>query len=431
MTDKMKKTVELGKDVLILLLTCSALWLAGQSRLPAPVPNEPALLGSGQGQDGERAEMLRPLRIYANGVGAAGTGRCVVQSSTNENAFQQAVGMLTEALSSAAEPEQVVRRQWEDTLVEQPGLCFDFYGEIPMEVLAGEAASGSAVVRRLALTMQGNEVVLCYRDEESGDYFQREVQAVNPSQMEELLASMGDTGAFYAFESEWYEGLDPDTLLQSELPAPAVYAVANPVANGQSSLEELLTDLGFSLSTTSFYTSGDEVVARNGSDMLRLADRGTVHYEADSEGGGHFTVPSAWRSGQNLAQQVDLCRRIAASTIGERMGEARLYLSGIRETEEGTQISFDYSLDGLPVRFQEGFAALFIIQNGTVTRFDLRLRSYTDTGTDSLVLPPRQAAAALGALELEGRELTLVYSDSGSDKTAAGWAAIGRSTERE
>lgn len=431
MTDKMKKAVEVGKDVLIVLLTCSALWLAGHTRLPAQSSGEYGPGGPNQDQGTERVESLRPLRIYANGVGAAGTGRCVMKSDVDKTAFLQAVGMLNEAMTGTGKPEQMTRRQWEEMLVKEPCLCFDFYGEIPLEVLAGESPSDHAVVRRVALSLLHGDIMLCYRDENEGTYFRSKVQTVNAAQIRDMLATVGDTGAFFAFESEWYESMDPDTLLQNEMSAPKVYVAANPVADGQKSLEELLTSLGFSLSTSSFYTSGDEVVARNGSDMLRLSDHGTVHYEADSEGLGHFTVPSAWRSGENLLQQVDLCRRIAAATIGERMGEARLCLSGIWETEEGTQISFDYSLDGLPVRFQTGFGAQFVVQDGTVTQFDLRLRSYTDSGEKGTVLPPRQAAAALSAMDMRDRELILVYSDSGTDKVSADWAAMGRSAERK
>ena len=46
----------------------------------------------------------------------------------------------------------------------------------------------------------------------------------------------------------------------------------------------------------------------------------------------------------------------------------------------------------------------------------------------SLVLPPRQSAAALLAKGLEGQELLLTYSEAG-DAAAAGWSA--RDNRRE
>ena len=54
-----------------------------------------------------------------------------------------------------------------------------------------------------------------------------------------------------------------------------------------------------------------------------------------------------------------------------------------------------------------------------------RSRSYANSGSTSLVLPPRQGAAALLALGLEGEELLLAYADSGGDTVSALWAAAG------
>ena len=56
-------------------------------------------------------------------------------------------------------------------------------------------------------------------------------------------------------------------------------------------------------------------------------------------------------------------------------------------------------------------------------QFSLNLRSYTSAGSASLVLPPRQGAAALGARGLKGSELLLTYTDSGGDTVSAGWSA--------
>ena len=62
-----------------------------------------------------------------------------------------------------------------------------------------------------------------------------------------------------------------------------------------------------------------------------------------------------------------------------------------------------------------------------LSKADLRIRSYTDSGERSAVLPVRQAAAALEAMGLEGEELLLVYRDTGSDTVTAAWAAAGTS----
>ena len=38
-------------------------------------------------------------------------------------------------------------------------------------------------------------------------------------------------------------------------------------------------------------------------------------------------------------------------------------------------------------------------------------------------MPPKQALAAFSALNLEGQELLLTYTDGGGDTVTAGWAA--------
>ena len=126
-----------------------------------------------------------------------------------------------------------------------------------------------------------------------------------------------------------------------------------------------------------------------------------------------------------MAEWVEYCRQLAAASVGRRCGQARLYLQSVQETEEGWTVDFGYSLNGIPVRLESGYAARFIIQQNRVEQMVLYLRSYTQTGESTAVLPARQAAAALEAQGLTGEELLLVYLDSGGDTVSADWAAAG------
>ncbi len=432
--DKNRKEtlVERGKDVLIVLLACSALWLAARSRTVMLVPDEAEQFRPNESQYLEQMEVVRPLRLVANGVGSTGSGRCLLQYGEEESdsAFQQASGLLTEALSAPGKPEKVSRGYWEEALTDRPSLYFDFQGEIPMEVLMGRDQEGLPVVRRLVLSEGPSGMELCYRDEKQKTYFMYRAEAVNPLHLKELLTTLIGDGTFYAFESPW-SSMAPDTLLHTESPAPMEYLVSNPVAGGQEVLEELMGDLGFSVSTSNFYPSGGEQVARNGNNMLRLSDGGTLHYEADGEGGGHFSIQAPKDLGHPLARYVDSSRRITNAVMGSRIGQARLYLDRVEEREDGTLVTFEYSLNGIPVRLKEGAAASFLFRQDHVMQFDLRLRNYTPSGNIGLVLPPRQAVAALEAMDLDEQELILIYTDSGADKATAGWAADGRNAERK
>lgn len=437
-------TVERLKDLLIVVLTLSALWLAAQTPLVAPLwgllREEGRQAAPGQAQGDSQGTGALPMAMVANlPVGTELPGsfsvpegtegiRCGLQYDQGacQELFQQVAGSLVEALSSAGEPERVSREQWESALTGALGVYMDFQGRIPMPVLAGWLSGGdtrlTATVRRLALTVWEDGVDLYYRDEESGNYYRCRSEVADPFSLAGALSGLTDNGAFYAFESEHYRDLDPDTLLFTQTPAPAVYTAANPMSAGQETLQALVQDLGFPLNSTSFYST-DEQVARSGDDSVRLSDRGVAQYQYEGRrGGGLFPVLSQGEAGA-LFDSVETCRRLALSAMGTRCGEARLYLMSAQATERGWEIDFGYSLNGIPVLTESGRAARFVVEGGEVVQFALYLRSYTNTGTVSLVLPPRQGAAALAARGLAGEELLLTYTETGGDTLSAGWSA--------
>ena len=104
------------------------------------------------------------------------------------------------------------------------------------------------------------------------------------------------------FESELYQGLDPDTLLLPEAPAPAVYAASNPMNAGPGSLQSLVQDLGFSLNSTSFYST-DEQVAGQG----QAAD-----------GGGELCLPAGQPAHQHRQGYLPLKVHIHPQGGGQR-----------------------------------------------------------------------------------------------------------------
>jgi len=430
--DKKRRAVELLKDALILLLTCSAVWLVFQTPVSAPLrglfreEGAQTVPGTGPGSGLEIGALPMSMAVTVawddSSAGPRGYhyGLQYDQAACQE-LFQRVAGPLVETLSSAGTPELISRSQWEEALTAGLGVYLDFQGEVPLSVLAGwlsgERTGLDASVRRLVLTAWEDGLEVFYRDEGSGSYYRCRSQVADPFSLTEALSGLTDNGAFFAFESELYQELDPDTLLLPDAPAPAVYAAANPMAGAQGGLEELVRDLGFSLNSTSFYST-DEQVARSGDDSVRLSDRGVAQYE----GKDLFPVLRQGGAGK-LFDMVETCRQLALSALGPRCGAARLYLSSAEEGPEGWEISFDYSLDGIPVLTETGYAARFLVEGERITQFSLYLRSYTASGDTSLILPPRQAAAALAARGLSGKELLLTYTDSGGDTLTAGWSA--------
>ena len=430
--NKRQRAVELLKDILIVLLACSALWLVVRSQILGPLglQEETPHAGGNKTQVSAGMDAARPLRASVSLMGETGPGLCGIQcdQAGMDSLFQQVAGLLAEILSSAGAPEQVTRRQWEQALTTPPSVCLDFQGELPMSVLAGwitgEQQESQARVRRLVLTVWKDWVALYYQDVEDGSYYRCLSEVANTLHLTEALANLQDNGAFYAFESDQYGWLDPDTLLTQNLPTPAVYQAANPVSEGQAGLESVLEALGVPVSSSSFYSVGDEWVARVGGDNLRLSSRGVLEYHAE-EGSGLFPAAQP-EQGNSLFETVETCRRLAAAAVGSSAGQARLYCAALREGAEGLEVEFDYCLNGVPVRLEEGAAAWFLVEDGQITRFILRFRSYTDSGETTVLLPLPQAAAAMEALDLEGEELLLVYNDGGGERVSAGWAALSR-----
>ena len=433
---KRRRAAEGIKDVFIVLLACSALWLASRTQLMAPLrgmlgeSGGQTVTGTSQGTAGAESA-LTPMSMVVNipreeppaGSGLPREGGTRVGTLCDQAAcqelFQQVAGPLAEALSGAGTPEEITRARWEEALTGRLGIWMDFQGEIPLPVLtawlSGEPVQGNASIRRLALTVERDQVVLYCRNEETGRYYRCPCGTVSAAALAETLSAVQGREVFYAFEAEEYAALDPDTLLFDAVPALGSYAASNPAA-GQGALEQLAADLGFPLDSTSFYTT-DEQVARSGDDSVRLSDRGAVVYTA-GEGAG--VLPPA---GESLLDCVEVCRQTALSVLGSRCGEARVYLRSAVRTQEGWEIDFGYSLNGVPVQLEGGYAARFQVAGGRIRQFTMDLRSYASAGGESVVLPPAQAAAALLAEGLEGRELLLVYPDSGGDTLTAGWAA--------
>ena len=446
---KNRRMIELFKDGLILLLTCSAFWLLAQTPLVGPLQDlfreERTQALSGQSQGESRGSGAVPLAMVANVPGASSLlgGSGVPEGSEGvrhgvrydqgacQELFQQVAGPLVEALSSAGAPESISRRRWEKALTSSLGIYMNFQGEIPMPALvgwlSGEKTELTATVRRLVLTVWEGGVDLYYRDERDGLYYRCRSEVADPFSLMEALSSLTDNGAFFAFESELYQDLDPDTLLMPEAPAPAVYTASSPMS-GQEALQSLVQDLGFSLNSTNFYST-DEQVARSGDDSVRLSARGVAQYLYEGRGkGGLFPVLRQGDAGE-LFDSVETCRQLALSAMGSRCGEARLYLLSVSERSAGWEIDFGYSLNGVPLLLDSGCAARFLVEEGQVVQFSIFLRSYTATGATSLVLPSRQGAAALSAWGLEGEELLLTYIDNGGDTVSAGWSARDTRTE--
>jgi len=424
--------VELVKDILIIGLICSAVWMLTSGGLMRRLPlgrEDAASYSATQTHAAVQEEAVLPMRITATLQGGDEPARYAAQYDTQtvDGLFQQTAGLLVESLSSAEQPVTISRREWEAALARAPGLSFDFQGEMPLSALTGwlnaELSIPDARVNRLVLTGWEDSAALYYYDLSAGIWFRCVTQVVGTAQLENAMAGLSSNGAYYAFESDSAAGMARDTLLIPNPSPLTVYSASVPVEGGRTALENLMADLGFNLSGCAFYSGAEEEVGRSGSDTLRMAKNGVVEYYTGQDGPPQFPIQS--NDGQSrMFDAVDVCSQLLWQAVHTRSGQARTSLSRVEQTEDGWRLEYEYSLNGVPLRMKSGPAAVFEVKNDRITGFTLRLRSYAQGEKQQIILPPVQAAAAMSALELEDRELQIMYLDGGEELIFPGWTAV-------
>ena len=427
---KNRRMIERVKTLLIVFLSCSAVYLAVQAQMPMALSS---LLPSGafhsasQTTQESRTLAAQPLRMAVTLRGGEESLRCGVQydQQAQDALFQQMYSLLVEALSSASAPQEVTEAAWREALNTAPGVYFDWQEQLPFPVLLGwlsvENQQLTGPVRRMVLTAQQGQAVLCYGGQD-GVFYKAVCAMADVSRLSEAVTGVKDNGARFAFEQEDFSTLAPYTLLLGENITPKVYQAVNPLE--QEGVENQVRQrLDFSSGSSVSYVTSDEQVIRSGNDTLRLATDGTMTFAAADDGGSRYPVAAA-----GVYWAVEGCRQLAVDTLGDLCGQARLYLMAVEELgEESWQIEFGYLLNGVPVRLgEEGYAARFQVSGGRISSFTMRLRSYTESGTTSVVLPQRQAVAAMEAKGHQGEELQLVYLDAGTQQVSASWAAASR-----
>ena len=436
--EKNSRLKEIGKDILIVTLTCTAIYLGADTLVVGGLSGllqQSEDTGSYVVTQREPSSVAWPVRMAISSWNGGSMLRYGVQydREESENQFQPVASLLREALSSPGAAQSVTVREWHKALSNTSNLYFDLLGDVPLSVLGGWLSGSEyqleGTVRRLVLSTDGQRVNLYYQDSVTGHYYVRQADVISPEQVMAVTSMVMGNGAIFAFEQEAYDGLDGNTLLLPEQPQPRVYQGSNPLEGDRnaetvlpnSNLERLLLALSFP--ENSYIYPGTDQVIRSGNDTLRVSADGVVRYSV-AEGETSRYLVQTQSELPTAFEAAEACRRLADGAAGDLAGAARLYLKEISQTQEGWQVNFAYCLDGANVLVgEDGYAAHFVVEGAEITQFTLQMRSYADTGERSIVLPEQQAMAAMESLGKRGSSLVLAYRDSGTDQVSAVWTA--------
>ena len=417
-----RRAVELGKDVLIVLLILSALFLLTMTPL-AQDSGLAVLFSTGQTNRGASGVSVQPgmvlparLAVYRDGE------RYGLQydDETMEERFAAFGPLLGEALSGAGEPGPITEAVWRNRL-NRPGTYFDFAGEVPLSALARWLGGGACPLkdsaRRVMLSAgEDDQVALCWQSAGDGGFYTCSTTLSRALHLDPALETVSPNGAWFAFEDAGLSRLlDPFTLITEGERTRAQYAVTMPLSN-PAGIEALLDALSFNSQNHAPGSSGE--VYLDGADRLVVQDGGTVTYRAAQ--GEKYPVES-----RNGVAAADGARALAERALSPLCGDARLYLLSMERYGEGWRVRFGYRLGGCAVYLDdEGWAAEFIVQGGYITGFVLRVRSYAADGESVLLLPIDRAAVLLPDLTQEKRELVLRYRDGGGQTISPHWEAV-------
>ncbi len=335
--------------------------------------------------------------------------------TTADDTFETVGSFLGEAIGSARGISSVSEN------------TFAFACDLPLEVLSARLGVQSPTarqldVRRCLLSLDGEDTATLYlQDTKQGVY--RFSTAVSAASVKDYLESQDGGNADFARSlGEECASLSPYTLVFDSVSARRELSAANALSDYPS--EELLRRAEFNPHTKDRYveSSGTEVVIE-GQRKLYLHPDGMLSYSGGAaEDGSLFAVAAADAAHISRAELCAAARGLIGALTQGRIGDAALFLSGIESDDDGATVFFDYMAGGTPIRFADGsHAAEVRIEGQSITAFSLRLRRYTLTERDSLLLPLALSRAI--AQRYPGCELTVAYIDSYGDSVGASWIA--------
>ena len=420
MNDKHRRRRDFIQNIAITVLAVSAVLLFAQTQLYS--------LGSGNGfrrlffgsvrENGsaglvQEQPLAAPVRFVVSGTyGRYGNISATVSSDETLRS------LLREVLGSTGTFTACIGEDFYNAL-ESTSVYFDFLSPLPLSILgemAGTSGSDSLSARRLIVSGQTDPVTLFLWDG-SDDYLSC-TTAVSLKTLEQIAGQYELGNASFAMDlvktNPSAGHLEPCSLFLDNTPDLPSLSVEIPAY--EESL--LLAGLGFNPNTKNRYTDNDTEVISESCRSLRIRRDGSIVYQ--SGGNGALAVDAAGEL-PTMAEAAAGTGTLLNSLLAPAAGDEGLYLTGIRQNDRQTYLTFSYQVDGVPIRFSDGQDAAKVILDGSaVSSLSLRIRRYSKSESISHLLPLRQALAI--ASRQSGAELSLGYADHGGS-VETGWLA--------
>lgn len=411
------------KTLLIVLLSCSAVFLASQtllphsgrallSRLSQSTPTPGSLTTSARS-----AQTLRPAAFAVTWE----EGRyAVLYHQEDQEGYAQLSAILSEALNDASAPYVITSRQWEQAL-SQPGIFCEYLGPMPLDALnlwlsnQENPALEGHTAWRLCVTARTLYFSASGADE---SYYAAALSADLSASLDALPQRFSANGARFACEDGSYPLLRRDALVLSDTPSVPCLQGADVLSVGDDgspdeTLTRILQLLSFHPQTNPLYAITGGYAITDSGETLRITGS-TLTYRRQGDDLPRFPVSGS---------PVDATRTLAEETVGALSGDARLYLRSITREGNVTTITYGYAYRGAAIEHSgEGWCVKFTVEDNAISSFELRPRRYTVLeGQDVTLLPQEQAAAIVTQ---RGRSLAVFYEDtlSAQEQLSPFWA---------
>lgn len=403
MKAKHRRALEGLKSLLIVLLACSALFLASQtlfpmreqgllSKLPVSAP-----LASEEPQTGLYSQLLRPA-AFAVTREEGRYGQLYHQNSLED--YTQLYTTLAEAFTLAQSPVEISVSAWTNVL-SHPGLYCEYLGAIPLDVFSLwlSGTENPTLSGHSSRYFYVTETAL-YFWEDSTPYSCPLTTDLTPT-LSRLFTGFTPNGALFAHQDTRFSPLQNHDLVLLTTPIVPTLTGEIPISASPSSdtndptfvpndaLFDLLQQLSFHPQTNPLYAVGDGYAITDSSETLRISSSGQISYKrSDFSTIRYFCEENPLEYTKNLVE----------STLGNLAGNAHIYLQNVEKSGQTTTISYGFAFYGAKIDLEDTlWCATFTIEQDTITSFSLRPRRYTVLeGGDVALLPQEQAVAVLG-----------------------------------